>query len=406
MRINWFGPLLVGISLILAASAIAQEQKPFGKPIRIGILNDRSGPYADITGEGSAVAARMAAEEFDNKIDGVPIEILVGDHMNKPDIGQAIVRRWFDNEQVDVVADITNSGVGFAVTALAKERNKIVLNNSGSSDFTGNGCISTQAQWAFNSYAVSKALASALLKEKLDSVFIIGADYAFSRSVALNLKNFMEAGGGKIVGEVFHPLNTADFSSFLLQAQASGAKAIVTANGGNDLTGTVKQAAEFNISAKQVFVLGTPINQSEIAGLGLEASQGLLASSIFEWTRTARSRQWTKHFVERTGSFPTGDQAATYSAVRHYLKAVAAAHTINPPEVMAKMRELPVNDAFAENAHLREDGQMVHDLFLVRVKKPSESTEKGDYTSVVETLKGEDVYQPLSESDCPLVKKK
>jgi branched-chain amino acid transport system substrate-binding protein len=405
MRITLLVPVLAGISLIAAANAIALEQKPLDKPIRIGVLNDRSGPYADITGEGSAIAARMAAEEFGNKIDGFPIEILVGDHLNKPDVGMAVVRRWFDNEQVDVVADITNSGVGFAVTTLAKERNKIVLNNSGSSDFTGKACIPTQAQWAFNSYAISKALASALLKEKLDSVFIIGADYAFSHSFALNLRNFLEAGGAKIVGEVFHPLNTSDFSAFLLQAQASGAKVIVTANGGNDLTGTVKQAAEFNITAKQAFVLGTPINQSEMDGLGLEASQGLLANSIFEWTRTADSRQWTKHFIERAGRFPTGDQAATYSAVRHYLKAVAATHTIDSLTVMAKMRELPVNDAFAENAHLREGGQLVHDLFLVRVKKPSESTEKGDYTSIVETLKGDDVYQPLFESDCPLVAK-
>lgn len=406
MRSVWRGCLATVVMIAMVAAAAADEVGVLGKSIRIGVLNDRSGPYADVTGEGSAVAARMAAEEFNNEIDGVPIEILVGDHMNKPDIGANIARRWFENDQVSAIADVANSGVGFAVAALAKDRNKVFLNNSGSVDFTGKACSPTNIQWAFNTYAVAGSLAVALRKERLDSWFIIGADYAFSRSLASSLRQFAEANGAKIVGEVFHPLNTADFASYLLQAQSSGAKVIVTANSGADLVTIVKQAAEFGVTKTNKIALATPINLSEIEALGLDLAQGLLSTSAFEWTRTAQSREWTKRFVSLTGKLPNADQAATYSAVRAYLQAVALTKTVDAARVVEKMRELQVDDAYASQAHLRIDGQFVHDLFLVSLKGPSESVEKGDYTKILQTLKGDEIYQPLAQSECSLVARK
>jgi branched-chain amino acid transport system substrate-binding protein len=404
MRSIWSGCLATVVVIAMVVAAAADEVGALGRSIRIGVLNDRSGPYADVTGEGSAVAARMAAEEFNNKIDGAPIEILVGDHMNKPDIGANIARRWFETDQVDAIADVANSGVGFAVAALAKERNKIFLNNSGSLDFTGKACSPTSIQWAFNTYAVAKSLAAALLKEKLDRWFIVGADYAFSRSLAASLRQFAEAGGGKVVGEVFHPLNTADFASYLLQAQSSGANVIVTANSGSDLVTMIKQAAEFGIMKTHKVALATPINLAEIEGLGPDLAQGLLSTSAFEWTRSQRSREWTKQFVALTGKLPNADQAATYSAVRAYLQAIASAKTLDATKVVGRMRESVVDDAYANQAYLRSDGQFIHDLFLVRLKSTSESTEKGDYTTILQTLKGGDVYQPLSQSECVAAK--
>lgn len=392
-------------SIFLATSATAEEQGNLTKPLRIGILNDRSGPYADASGEGSAIAARLAADEFGNKVLGVPIEIVVGDHAGKPDLGTNVARRWFDVDGVDAIADIANSGVGLAVTALAKERNRIVLNNSVAGSFTGKACTPVTVQWSYNSFASGKALATALLKQNLKTWFIIAVDYAYGQALSADLKRMVEAGGGKIVGEARHPLGTADFSSFLLQAQASGAQVIALANSGADLVTTIKQANEFGMTKSQKLVSVSAINLSEIEALGLDLAQGLLTTSAFEWNRSDETRQWTKRFVEKAGRLPTADQAATYSEVKHYLQAVAAAKTVDALPVMAKMRDLPVKDAFADNGHLREDGQMVHDFFLVRAKTPAESTEKGDYFAIVQTVPSDEAFQPLSESTCPLVKK-
>jgi branched-chain amino acid transport system substrate-binding protein len=389
----------------LSTTAPASEESPLPHGIRIGVLNDRSGPYADATGEGSAVAARMAAEEFRNNVQGQPVEIVVGDHMGKVDLGALVARKWFDTENVDVVVDIANSGVGAAVVNLARERNKLVLNNSASSDFTGKYCSPTAVQWSYNTYANANALSAAMKRAGLDTVFILGVDYAYGRILGADFKRFTEKVGGTVIGEAWHPLNTVDFSSFLLQAQASGAKAIALANSGNDLVSLIKEANEFQITKKQTLVVLASINLTEIEALGLSTAQGLMTMSAFEWTKTDESRRWAKDFLARTGRFPTADQAATYSEVGHYLKAFAAARSLDPGPVLAKMRELPVSDAFATNGHLREDGQMVHDLYLVRVKAPAESKEKGDYLSIVQELPGEEIFQTLVESACPLVKK-
>ncbi|PDT74185.1 ABC transporter substrate-binding protein [Bradyrhizobium sp. C9] len=369
--------------------------------IRIGVLNDRSGAYADLGGEGSVVAARMAAEEFGNSIGGVPVEIVSADHQNKPDIGLGIVRRWFDTEKVDAVADISNSGVGFAVTALAKERNKIVLNASASSDFTGKACTRTSFQWVYTSYTNGYGLARALTAQKLDSWFLITVDYSFGHAFAADMRRAVENGGGKVIGEVRHPLNTADFSSVLLQAQASGAKVIALANAGADMTNSVKQAAEFGITRGQALVAPT-VFLTDVDAMGLAAAQNLQFVTAYYWDRDAESRAWANKFFEKVGRMPTMTQAGVYSAVRHYLRAVQAANSDDGLAVAAKIRELPVADAFARGA-VRADGQFVHDMYLARVKTPAASSRRWDYYDIVATIPAEQAFRPLGEGGCELV---
>ncbi|MDB5873301.1 MAG: transporter permease [Ramlibacter sp.] len=396
---------LLAASLIAAcAGALAQPAGISDRAIRIGVINDRSGPYMDATGEGSVVAARLAAEEFKNSINGAPIEILFGDHLNKPDVGSAMARKWFDNDKVDVIVDIGPSNVGFAIVSLGNERGKMVLTNSASSDFTGKACTKYSAQWNYNTFSNSKAMAAAAVKEGLDTWFLIVADYSFGHSMSADLRRELAPRGAKILGEVKVPLNTPDFTSYLLQAQASGAKAIGLAIAGQDVVTTVKQAAELNIQKKQTLV-GLTVNVSEIEALGLETAQGLLVVSTFEWNRNKVTRDWTKRFTDKFTKLPTANQAAVYSQVKHYLRAVQATGTDEPGAVMAKMRELPVQDAFAENGRLREDGQMLHDIYVARTKKPSESTAKGDYFQVIQVVPGEQAFASLADTACPLVKK-
>ncbi|MBR1208958.1 ABC transporter substrate-binding protein [Bradyrhizobium sp. AUGA SZCCT0124] len=369
--------------------------------IRIGVLNDRSGAYADLGGEGSVVAAKMAAEEFGNAIGGVPVEIVSADHQNKPDIGLGIVRRWFDTEKVDAVADISNSGVGFAVTALAKERNKIVLNASASSDFTGKACTRTSFQWVYTSYTNGYGLARALTAQKLDSWFLITVDYSFGHAFATDMRRAVENGGGKVIGEVRHPLNTADFSSVLLQAQASGAKVIALANAGADMTNSVKQAAEFGITRGQALVAPT-VFLTDVDAMGLAAAQNLQFVTAYYWDRDAESRVWADKFFEKVGRMPTMTQAGVYSAVRHYLRAVQAANSDDGLAVAAKIRELPVADSFARGT-IRTDGQFVHDMYLARVKTPAASSRRWDYYDIVATIPAEQAFRPLGEGGCELV---
>ena len=369
--------------------------------IRIGVLNDRSGAYADLGGEGSVVAAKMAAEEFGNSIGGVPVEIISADHQNKPDIGLGIVRRWFDTEKVDAVADISNSGVGFAVTALAKERNKIVLNASASSDFTGKACTRTSFQWVYTSYTNGYGLARALTAQKLDSWFLITVDYSFGHAFAADMRRAVENGGGKVIGEVRHPLNTADFSSVLLQAQASGAKVIALANAGADMANSVKQAAEFGITRGQALVAPT-VFLTDVDAMGLAAAQNLQFVTAYYWDRDAESRAWANKFFEKVGRMPTMTQAGIYSAVRHYLRAVQAANSDDGLAVAAKIRELPVADSFAHGT-VRADGQFVHDMYLARVKTPAASSRRWDYYDIVATIPAEQAFRPLGEGGCELV---
>ncbi|HSW18361.1 MAG TPA: ABC transporter substrate-binding protein [Ramlibacter sp.] len=398
---------IAGATLALAAAAApAQNITASDNVIRIGVLNDRSGPIADVSGEGSALAARMAAEEFGNRIRGVPIEIVVADHQNKTDLGVSIARKWFDADGVDAVVDVAHSAVFLAVAALVKDRKKLLMGSGGSTEITGKQCTARSLQWLYNAHATTaNVVTRENIAQGMDSFYIVAVDYALGVSMAKAFKTSVAANGGKIVGEVIHPINTTDFSSYLLQAQSSGAKGVLFANGGADLSNIVKQAREFGVPPKQQ-MLAAGLTTSEIESAGLAAMQGLQAVSFYEWNLNDRSRNWARAFAARHGGkLPSGVQASTYSEVRHYLRAIEAAGTDDADAVLAKMRAMPVDDAFASNGKLREDGQMVHDMYLVRIKGPSESTGKGDYTKVVQTLPGDRAFQTLAQSECPLIRK-
>jgi len=386
-------------------STVAHAQTSIsGDVIKIGVLTDMSGPYADLAGPGSVDAAQMAIEEFGGSILGKKIELVFADHQNKADIGAGIARAWFDTEGVDVIADFSNSSVGLAVQAIAKEKKRIVLVAASSSAFTGKSCDTTTAQWVYTSYTNGFGLADAMTKRGNDTWFLLTVDYAFGHAFAADIQKSVEADGGKVVGQVKFPLNTSDMSSFLLQAQASKAKAIAVIAAGSDMINMVKQASDFEISKTQNLV--TPITFiTDIHGMGLKAGQGLQFMTAFYWDRDDESRAWSKKFFERRKAMPSMTHAGVYSSIRHYLKAVEAAKTDDADAVMEKMRALPVHDAFAHDGKLREDGQMIHDMYLVQVKTEAESKAPWDYYKVIQTIPGEQAFQPLSASECPLIKK-
>lgn len=399
------------LALILGGQVCAvQAQAPTPRAsdgvIRIGILNDRSGPYADLSGEGSAIAARIAVEEFGGKINGMPIEIVAGDHQNKTDVGVGIARKWFDADGVDAIADVSHSAISLALAGLVKDRKKLVFHNSGTTELTGKSCTPRSAQWLYNVYATSANVATREdIQQGMDSFFVVSVDYALGQSISKVFRAGVTSRGGKIVGEVSHPLNTNDFSSYLLQAQASGAKGVLLANGGADLGNAAKQATEFGLPPKQVLMAGA-MTTAEIESSGLAAMQGLRAVSFYEWNMNDRTRAFARAYAARNKDrIPSGPQASTYSQVRHYLRAVQAAGTDDADAVVAKMRELPVEDGFAVNGKLREDGQMVHDMFLVKVKSPAESKGRGDYTQILRTIPGDQAFQTPAQSECPLLRK-
>jgi len=399
--VKWLG--LTASLACLFNNAHAAPEAFSGDVVKIGILNDQSGLYADLAGQGSVEAARMAIEEMGGSVAGKKIELVFGNHQNKADVGALIARGWFDKDGVDMIADFSNSSVGFAVQGLAAERGKIAMIAAASSDFTGKSCTATSAQWVYNSYTNGYGLAKVLTDQGYKSWFLLTVDYAFGHAFANDMKDAIKAAGGTIAGEARHPLNASDMSSFLLQAQASKASIIGLASAGADMTTAIKQAGEFGVTAKQA--LAAPaVFITDIHGMGLKAAQGLRFITAFYWDRNEQTRAWSQKFFQRRKAMPTMTQAGVYSSVLHYLKAVKAANTDNAAAVMKKMRELPVNDMFAQNGHLREDGQMVHDMFLVEVKKPSESKGAWDYYKVIATIPGNKIFKPLAQSDCPLIK--
>lgn len=389
-----------GLSLLpqLASAQVS------GDVVKIGILNDQSGLYSDLAGAGSVEAARLAIEEFGGRVLGKKIELVAADHQNKADIGAGIARAWFDKDGVDVVADFSNSSVGFAVQALANERKKITLVTAASSDFTGKFCSPLSSQWVYNSYSNGYGLARLMTQRGLDSAYLLTVDYAFGHAFAADVRKAVTDNGGKVNGEVRFPLNSSDLSSYLLQAQGSKAKLIVAASAGSDMTNTVKQATEFGITPKQVLAAPS-VFITDVHSMGLQAAQGLQFLTAFYWDRTDATRAWSQKFFERRKAMPTMTQAGVYSAVRHYLKSVEAAKTDEGPAVAEKMRELPIKDMYTENGRVREDGQVMHDMYLVEVKKPSESKKAWDYYKVLSTVPAEQAFQPLSASACPLIKK-
>jgi branched-chain amino acid transport system substrate-binding protein len=396
---------LVIISTLAAAciGAPAARAQVSDDVVRIGVLNDQSGLYADLGGPGSVVAAKMAVEDAGGSVLGKPVDIVVADHQNKSDVGAAIARQWFEVGKVDMAIGFDNSAVALAVEQLAADKNKIAIAGAvGSTAFTGKSCTANEASWIYDSYALTTSLAKSIVAQGLDSWFFITVDYTFGHSLEADASAAVKAAGGKVLGSVRHPLNTADFSSYLLQAQASGAKVVAFANGGGDMVNATKQANEFGLTKSQSIVT-LLVFISDVHSMELKAAQGLKFVTAFYWDRNDETRAWSKRFFDKQGRMPTMPQAAVYSAIRHYISAIAAAGTDEAKAVMAKMREMPVNDFYVKNGHLREDGRLVHDMYFAQVKTPAESTKPWDYFKILGTIPGDQAFRSLADSGCPLV---
>jgi branched-chain amino acid transport system substrate-binding protein len=396
-----FVALIFAMSLLLAPAARAEMSA--GK-VKIGVLTDLSGPYEQNSGVGSVEAAKMAAEEFGNKVNGAPIEIVSADHQNKPDIGAAIARRWFDLDGVDAVTDLVNSAVAFAVLEIAKADNKaILLTSAGSADFTGKACTpNNSVHWVYDSYEIGSAIGQAI-PQLGKTWFFVTADYVFGRALQDGATAFIEKNGGKVVGSVRTPLGTSDFSSFMLQAQASNADVVALANGGDDAINSVKSAREFGITEKQKVVPLGLDSLPAIRATSLQLAQGMMYVSPWLPGRDDAANAFFAKFLERRKTAPTSFQVGTYSVVRSYLKAVEATNSDDPKIVFAKMRETPVDDAFTPNGHLRPDGRMVHDVYLVQIKSPAESKGEWDLLKLVATIPGDKAFRPLEGGGCAAV---
>jgi branched-chain amino acid transport system substrate-binding protein len=397
-----FTVLACVVAMVLLGTADARAQIS-DDVVKIGVLNDQSGLYADLGGPGAVTAARMAVEDAGGTVLGKPIELVFADHQNKADIGVAIARRWFESEKVDMAIGFDNSSVALAVEQLAAEQNKVAIAGAvGSTAFTGKNCNANEASWLYDSYALTTSLAKSTVAEGRDTWFFITVDYAFGHSLEADATAAVQAAGGKVLGSVRHPLNTSDFSSYLLQAQASGAKVVALANGGGDMINALKQANEFGLNKKQSIV-SLLVFISDIHSMSLQVAQGLKFVTAFYWDRNDETRAWSKRFFEKQGRMPTMPQAAVYSAVRHYIAAIAAAGTDEAKPVMAKMRELPVNDFYVKNGQVRADGRLVHDMYFAQVKTPSESKGPWDYYNILSVIPGDQAFRPLAEGGCPLV---
>jgi branched-chain amino acid transport system substrate-binding protein len=386
--------------------AVSQAQSTDQKPIKIGILSDMSGPYADQAGVGSVEAAKMAIEDIGGKIGNRTIELVSADHQHKTDVALGIVRRWFDIDGVDVVADMPNSGVALAVQQLTRERNKIALfATAATTELTGKQCSPNGIQWVYDAYSNAAGLAKALIKQGQKSWYFITVDYALGQSLELEASKAIRQAGGSIVGAVRHPLNTADFSSYLVHASETPAQVIALANAGADTINSLKQAKEFGLMSKPDRTLVTPLVYiSDIHSLGLDLAGGLTFVEGFYWDLDDQTRAWSKRFFDRRGAMPTMTHAGVYSQVRHYLQAVRDAGTTDSQAVLAKMRATPVNDFFSHGGQIRPDGRMVHDMLLVQVKRPNEQKYPWDYYKVLTVIPGAEAFRPLSESECPLVR--
>ncbi len=397
---------LAATTCLTFAYAEAQAPKISDGVVKIGLILDMSSLYSDITGQGSVEAARMAIDDFGGKVAGKPIELVFADHQNKADIAATKAREWFENEKVDALLDVAASATALAAVEIAKQKNKIiVLNGPGATRLTNEACGPLTAHWVYDTYAMAHGTGYATVKQGLDTWFFIAADYAFGADLERDTTAVIVANGGKVLGDVKAPLNTQDFSSFLLQAQASKAKVIGLANAGGDTTNSIKQAAEFGIAKGGQKLAGMLVFITDIHALGLEKAQGMLLTTAFYWDMNDETRKFGERFKAKIGRMPTMVQAGVYSTVTHYLKAVQAAGTDDSEPVMQKMRETPVNDFFVKNGKIREDGRMVHDMYLVEVKSPAESKGPWDYYKIKATIPADEAFQPLAQSRCPLVKK-
>ncbi|PWE54219.1 ABC transporter permease [Metarhizobium album] len=396
--------IIASLAFLLAGSTAALADASDGK-IKIGILNDQSGVYADFGGKSSYEAAKMAVEDFGGKVLDVPVEVVTADHQNKPDIASNIARQWYDTEQVDAIMELTTSSVALAVQAISKEKKKIdIVTGAATTELTGKQCSPYGFHWAYDTHSLAVGTGGALVKQGGDSWFFLTADYAFGYSLEENTANFVKENGGTVVGSVRHPLASTDFSSFLLQAQSSGAKVIGLANAGLDTSNAIKQASEFGIVQGGQRLAALLFTLAEVHGLGLEAAQGLTLTEGFYWNRDDESRAFAKRFFERTGKMPNMIHTGTYSAVLQYLKAVQKAGTDETEAVSKALHEMPVDDVFGRGGTVAANGRMIHDMYLLQVKKPADSKEPWDYFDVLDTIPGKDAYLDPAKSGCDLVK--
>jgi len=401
--------IATGAALLLVCPFTAQTQekeKISDGVVKIGMLEDMSSIYADITGVGAVTAAKMAVEDFGGKVLGKPIEIVAADHLNKPDVASAIVREWFDTQHVDALMDVAASATALAAIEIAKTNSKIVvLNGPGATRITNEACTPVSIHYTYDNYALAHGTGAATVKAGYDTWFFLTADYAFGHDLEQITTAFVRTGGGQVLGSVRVPPNTHDFSSALLQAQSSKAKVVGLANAGADSTNSIKQAAEFGIGRGGQKLAGLLIFINDINTLGLEAAQGMLLTNAFYWDRNDESRAWAQRYFQRMSKMPNMTQAGIYSATTHYLRAIEAAGTDATAAAMDKMRSTPINDFFVKDGKIRDDGRMVHEMYLYEVKKPAESKGAWDYYKLVAMIPADQAFQPLADSKCPLVKK-
>lgn len=389
-----------------APSSAAAPGKISDGVVKLGVLTDLSGLYSDLAGSGAVIATQLAIDDF--KAQAKPdfkVEMISADHQNKGDISANKAREWFDTAQVDVIVDLVTTSTALAVMKVANEKKRVTLvSGAASTPITNEECNDTNVHWTYDTYSLANGTGRAVVKQGGDSWYFLTADYKFGHSLESDTSKVVKESGGKVLGSVRHPFPGTDFSSFLLQAQSSGAKVIGLANAGTDTTNSIKQAAEFGITPKQTLA-GLLVFISDVHAIGLKATQGMYLTTGFYWDRTDDARAWSKRFFEKHKRMPTMVHAGDYSAVMHYLKAVQAAGTDDAAAVMKQMKAMPVKDFFAENGKIREDGRMVHDMYLAQVKKPEESKYDWDYYHIRQVIPGDQAFLPLSESKCPLVKK-
>src|SRR5215203_3929287 len=395
--------LLLATALAGLVAGAAQAQVN----VKIGVLNDRSGLYSDLTGEGSVIAARMAVEDFKAAEKGIKVDIVSADHQNKPDVGSSIARQWYDQDGVDVIVDVPTSSVALAVNQITREKNKVFINSgAASSDLTGAQCSPNTVHWTYDTVALANGTAGAMVKQGGNTWFFLTADYAFGHALERDATAVITKNGGKVIGQVRHPFPGTDFSSFLLQAQASKAKVIGLANAGGDTINSIKQASEFGITQGGQSLAGLLVFISDVNALGLKAAQGLVLTESFYWDLNDGTRAWSKRFAEKNGGkMPTMVHAGVYAGLMHYLKAVEALKAKDSVKVVAKMKETPTDDPLFGKGQVRADGRKIHDMYLFEVKKPEESKGAWDYYKLLATLPGDQAYRPLNEGNCPLVNK-
>ena len=393
----------MALALLLPTSFARAEIPPV---VRIGVLNDMNGPFADQSGRGSVVAAQMAAEDFAEQNSGIKVEILSADHQNKPDVGAQIVREWVDRDGVDAVADAVNSGVGLAVnTVMAEKHRTFIATNVGTSDLTGKFCQPTTVQWTMDTYALGNTMARAMVAQHADTWFYVSFDYALGAALERDSSAVLTSLGGKVLGSVKHPLGTSDFSSYLLQAQSSGAKVMALADTGADLINAVKQAAEFGVMQKQILA-GLFTQIVDVKAIGLKAAQGMTVTEAYYWDLNDNTRGFARKFGQRfDGKMPTANQAGVYSSVLAYLNAVKAAQSIVGETVVAQMGKQPIEDALFGTVTVRKDGRAVHDMYTFRVKAPDESKSPWDLYTVLARVPGDKAFRPLDQGGCKLVMK-